>query len=107
MKLMAATTKVSNCHCTMCRRCHAAPFVTWIVVPSDRFKFVKGQPKRLDSSSHAYRRFCGECGSPSTCVSSDYADIVDVPIGSLDVPDNFTPTFGVYTDTKLHWVNHD
>ena len=23
----------ANCHCTMCRRVHAAPYVTWLVVP--------------------------------------------------------------------------
>ncbi len=99
--------KVGNCHCTMCRRCHAAPFVTWLVVPSDNFRFVKGRPKRLDSSSHAHRDFCDKCGSHLTCEISKYPGIVDVTLGSLDVPDDFEPMGGLYTDTKLHWVNHD
>lgn len=99
--------KVGNCHCTMCRRCHAAPFVTWLVIPSDHFRFVKGKTKRLDSSSHGHREFCGECGSHVTCESSEHPGIVDVTLGSLDLPDDFKPMGGVYTDTKLHWVNHD
>lgn len=98
--------KVGNCHCTMCRRCHAAPFVTWLVVPADRFRLVKGQPKRLDSSSHAHRDFCDQCGSHMTCEASEHPGIVDVSLGSLDVPDDFEPKGGIYTDTKLHWVNH-
>jgi len=99
--------KVVNCHCTMCRRCHAAPFVTWLVVPSDRFRFVKGEPKRLDSSSHGHRGYCGECGTHLNCEGSGHPGIVGIPSGSLDVPDNFTPTLGMYTDTKLHWVNQE
>lgn len=27
------TYTAANCHCTMCRRIHAAPYVTWLVVP--------------------------------------------------------------------------
>lgn len=99
--------KVGNCHCTMCRRCHAAAFVTWLVIPSDHFRLVKGKTKRLDSSSHGHREFCGECGSHLTCETSEYPGIVDVTLGSLDEPDDFEPMGGVYTDTKLHWVNHD
>lgn len=99
--------KVGNCHCTMCRRCHAAPFVTWLVIPSDQFRFVKGQPKRLNSSSYAHRKFCGECGSHVVCESSRDPGITDVSLGSLDAPEAFEPKGGIYTDTKLHWVNHD
>lgn len=99
--------KVANCHCSMCRRCHAAPFVTWLVVPKERFRIVEGQPKRLDSSSHAFRQFCDACGSPLFCVTSEYPEYVDIATGSLDAPDNFVPTFGIHTDKKLSWVKHD
>ena len=99
--------KVANCHCTMCRRCHAAPFVTWLVVPSDHFRFVKGQAKRLDTSSRAHREFCDKCGSHVTCESSEYPGIIDIPTGSLDAPDNFRPTSDVYADTKLPWLNQE
>ena len=35
----------ANCHCSMCRRAHGAPFVTWVGVEGDRFRLVAGEPE--------------------------------------------------------------
>ena len=53
-----------NCHCSMCRRTSAAPFVTWLVVPNERLEYTRGQPKVLESSDHGTRFFCADCGTP-------------------------------------------
>jgi hypothetical protein len=96
--------RTANCHCTMCRRTSGAPFVTWLIVPAAQFRYLKGTPKTLKSSSDGTRYFCGSCGTPVVCVNASHPEIVDVTLGSLDRPDQFSPSFEVYKDTRLPFV---
>ena len=90
----------------MCRRTSAAPFVTWVVVPTERFRFTKGTPKTLQSSNIGTRTFCDACGTPLTCIISKRPDDIDITTGSLDDPNAFAPTVEVHEDTKLSWLGH-
>jgi len=60
------TKWVANCHCSMCRRAHGAPFVTWAAVEARQLNIESGSEtlKDYDSSKGASRRFCSCCGSP-------------------------------------------
>jgi hypothetical protein len=95
-----------NCHCSMCRRTSAAPYVAWVVVPHDAFRYTRGTPRQLSSSEHGKRYFCELCGTHLACVIADHPEIVDVTIGSLDDPEQFVPSFELHTDTRLRWVAH-
>ena len=90
---------VANCHCTS-----AAPFVTWVIVPSDKFRYTGAMPRVLESSDKGRRYFCADCGTPVACIITDRADHVDVTTGSLDDPDAFVPKAAVHEDTKLSWL---
>ena len=94
-----------NCHCSMCRRTSAAPFVAWLVVPLNGFEYTKGKPKTLESSSHGTRYFCEECGTPVACILERDPENIDVTICSLDQPENFEPKADIYLDTKLPWID--
>lgn len=94
----------ANCHCTMCRRVHAAPFVTWLVVPGERFRYTSELPVQFASSMDGTRYFCATCGTQVACVNASHPEVIDVTLGSLDVPEAFTPTLDVYSDTRLSWV---
>lgn len=93
-----------NCHCSMCRRATGAPYVTWFVVPDTQFTFLNEEPASLDSSDHGTRYFCKKCGTHLTCVHPGQADVA-VTLGSLDDPENLSPTLEIYTDTKLGWTD--
>jgi hypothetical protein len=93
-----------NCHCTMCRRTSAAPFVSWLVVPTEQFSYDTDEPTRFHSSDHGIRYFCDRCGTPVVCINDNHPEWVDVTIGSLDNPEQFPPTGDVYADTRLSWV---
>jgi hypothetical protein len=94
----------ANCHCTMCRRIHAAPYVTWLVVPAGRFRYRGEPPARLASSPGGFRDYCPSCGTHVTCVNSSHPDRIDVAVGSLDSPEAFEPMLDVFTDTRLAWT---
>ncbi len=93
-----------NCHCSMCRKTSAAAFVTWLVVPTDQFEYTSGQPRQLQSSADGTRYFCADCGSPLVCINSGHPQWTDVTLGSLDDPEQFTPSKDVFDDTRLSWV---
>ena len=96
---------VANCHCTMCRRTSAAPFVTWMVVPTSAFHYLRGEPALLKSSDKGTRYFCSSCGTPLACVINDHPEQIDVTTGSLDAPEDYPPTVAVHQDTKLPWLS--
>jgi len=96
---------VVNCHCTMCRKTSAAAFVTWIIVPSESFQYLSGNPKSLQSSTKATRHFCPDCGTPLAFFTEERPENTDVTTGSLDNPEQAIPTADVYEDSKLSWLH--
>ena len=96
----------ANCHCTMCQHIHAAPFVSWLVVPADHFRYVDGNAGVLRSSDRGTRYFCSSCGTHVACINDSHPEVVDVAVGSLDRPDNFAPKLDVHTDTRLSWLEN-
>jgi hypothetical protein len=102
-----ATGAISNetsCHCTICRGTTGAPFVSWLTVPRDTFRFVAGAPTRFASSDHGTRSFCPRCGTQLTFESTQFPDEVDVTIGSLDHPERVAPRDHTFTRSRLPWV---
>ncbi|MEX2132162.1 MAG: GFA family protein [Pseudohongiellaceae bacterium] len=95
---------VANCHCSMCRRISAAPFVTWILVPSTSFRYTQGQPIEFASSEKAVRHFCGSCGTPLAFLAKSRPDIVDVTSCSLDHPEKHPPSLEVHENSRLSWL---
>ncbi len=96
--------RAGHCHCSMCRRTSGAPFVSWLVVPKDRFRYTGAEPALLQSSAHGRRYFCAKCGTPVACVVDSHPANIDITVGSLDAPEAIIPDFEIHTDTKLPWV---
>jgi len=96
---------VANCHCQMCRKTSAAPFVTWLVIPAKAFHYESGTPKMLQSSEQGMRHFCPDCGTPLLFTTAKRPDNFDITTGSLDNPDHFAPTVDVHEESKLSWVH--
>ena len=92
------------CHCSICRRTSAAPFVAWFTVKPGAFRLVVGQPARFRSSDHATRSFCPSCGTPLTFQSDRYPDEVDVTTCSLDDPERVPPQSHTWRASGLSWV---
>lgn len=96
---------VAVCHCTMCRRAHAAPAVAWAMYRQDQVRFNRVQPKSYRSSPNAQRGFCSECGTQISFVSTELPGLVDLTVGSFDQPESLPPTLHYWDSKRLPWVS--
>ena len=86
---------VGLCHCLDCRKHHGAVFWAAAIYPENAVT-VTG-----DTQQYQGRHFCPRCGSS---VFSCSEGEVEVHLGALDKPDQFTPTYELWTDRRESWL---
>ncbi len=103
------TLGCAHCHCSMCRRPHGASFVTWVVVPPERFRVTSGEENitRFQSSETGTRSFCKTCGSQMFCQTEPEA--IDIALAALHGKIDRDPEAHYYFDSRADWtlVNDD
>jgi len=87
--------RVGLCHCLDCRKHHGALFHASAVFPRDAVT-IDGETR-----DYAGRFFCPRCGSS---VFARSADEIEVNLGSLDAPDQLTPTYELWTVRRESWL---
>jgi len=94
--------RMTHCHCSMCRKAHAAPFATYIIVDRDCYEILSGADAvTAHASSSAFRRsFCSHCGSVTPF---DAGDHVAVPAGCLDDDPGIRPDRHIFAASKAPW----
>ena len=92
------------CHCSMCRRAHAAPAVAWAMYQEGQVRFSKAQPKTFASSPEAQRGFCQVCGTQISFTASFMPGLIDITVGSLDNPELVKPTLHYWHSKHLSWA---
>ena len=80
--------RVGLCHCMDCRKHHGALFHASAIFPETAVT-VTGETRNFQG-----RHFCPACGSP---VFGRTGDEVEVNLGTLDEPDQFRPTYELWT----------
>jgi hypothetical protein len=87
--------RVGLCHCLDCRNHHGALFHASAVFPESAVA--------IDGETHAYRgrHFCPNCGST---VFGRSGDEIELNLGSLDAPDQLTPTYESWTIRRESWL---
>lgn len=87
--------RVGLCHCLDCRKNHGALFHASAIFPAEAVT-VEG-----DTGEYQGRVFCPRCGSP---VLGRFGDEIGVNLGALDAPDQFTPTYQLWTIRREAWL---
>ena len=87
--------RVGLCHCLDCRKHHGALFHASAIFPETAVN-ITGETR-----SFRGRHFCPGCGSP---VFGRSGDEVEVNLGALDAPDQFRPTYELWTTRRDSWL---
>lgn len=97
-------SRLLHCHCSMCRKHHGTPYVTWAVAPLAGFRYTAGESsvERYASSPDFRRSFCKVCGSvvPDTLPSSG---VVICPAGNLEGDLGVEPSFHMFVGSRAPW----
>jgi hypothetical protein len=93
--VQARPYRVGLCHCLDCRKHHGAVFHASAIFPQDAVT--------IEGKTHDYkgRHFCPRCGSS---VFAKSGDEVEVYLGTLDNPDQFKPTYELWTIRRESWL---
>jgi hypothetical protein len=96
--------EVDYCHCHSCRKHTGAPVSVFANCMSKHVDFLKGAPRRYESSSGVWRGFCLRCGSTLSYESAEFPGEIHFHIGALDRPQDLPPTGGIsFPEERLPW----
>jgi hypothetical protein len=87
--------RVGLCHCLDCRKHHGALFHASAIFPAEAVT-VSGETRAFRG-----RHFCPTCGSP---VFGRSGDEVEVNLGAWDAPNQFRPTYELWTTRREDWL---
>ena len=87
--------RVGTCHCLDCRKHHGALFHAGAIFPEEAVN-IDGETR-----DYAGRHFCVRCGSS---VFSRSGDELEVSLGAFDAPDQFIPTYELWTIRRESWL---
>ncbi len=97
----------AHCHCSMCRRAHGAPYVTWLGVERSQLHIESGEDQlgRHRSSPAASRSFCRHCGSPLFFESARWAQEVHIARAAIEAEIDRLPQAHVFFSDKAAWLD--
>ena len=87
--------RVGLCHCMDCRKHHGTLFHASAIFPESAVT-ITGETRAYQG-----RHFCPICGSS---VFGQSGDEIEVNLGTLDAPDQFTPTYELWTTRREGWL---
>ena len=102
-KVEGALGEASVCHCRMCQKAFGAFYAPLVSVPDeDRLVWTRGQRAQFQSSNHATRGFCRDCGTPLTYEAPDG---IALAIGAFDEPHEIVPVVAFGVEAKLPYAD--
>lgn len=87
--------RVGLCHCLDCRKHSGSLFHASAIFPQDAVT-ITGETRDYEG-----RHFCPRCGSS---VFSRSGDEIEVNLGALDEPNQFMPTYELWTVRRESWL---
>jgi hypothetical protein len=95
-----------NCHCSMCRKHHGAPFATFVGAPLAGFRWISGQDaiETFKTESGSSRSFCGTCGSV-TPMLLEAAGVALCPAGTLEGELGIKLQSHLFAGSKAPWYD--
>jgi len=94
------------CYCEECQKLTGSDKWFGVWVPSDKFKFTKGNPstytRKGDSGKDMHHKFCRDCGS-TLAADVTAGNFYSVAASTL-IECEFTPAMAIYTKSAPKWA---
>lgn len=96
---------VYHCHCSMCRKLHAAAFRTCCGIRSADWKTLKGDEliRFYESSPREHKAFCSVCSSSLFTRFDVRSELYGFPLGTLDSDPGVKPQRHVFVGSRAPW----
>lgn len=96
---------VYHCHCSMCRKLHAAAFRTCGKISAADWRTRCGEDliRFFESSPGEHKAFCSVCGSSLFTRFDDRPQVYGFPLGTLDSDPGVRPAKHVFVASKAPW----
>jgi hypothetical protein len=99
-------TRAHNCHCTRCRRAHAAAYASNGVVPNSALRYLRGSDHlaryALEGADRFAQVFCKTCGSAMPRRVA-FRNVAVIPLGSLDGSPHVELSRHIFVANKAPW----
>ena len=99
-------TDFSHCHCSMCRRLHGAPYVSFAGVALSQIEWLSGKDclGEYASSAKNDRFFCQICGSRIAVASEEDPGVIYLALGAVDGSPDLPAGYHQYVDSRAPWL---
>jgi hypothetical protein len=98
---------VAHCHCSMCRRWHGAPYVTWVGMEQERVRVHGAMLRWHASSPGAQRGFCGNCGAMMFFRSDRWPGELHIALAHFGDAIDRAPQVHVFWNDHVEWASID
>lgn len=98
---------VVNCHCNECKKRNGSAYSTYMAVKQSDLSIIKGNEylKAYTIENVGEKHFCSKCGSPIYNNNYRYPGLYMLFYGVVNSPENITPSYNVYCESKHKWVD--
>ena len=99
---------LGHCHCSTCRKAHAAAFATTAGVLREHFRWLSGADhlRAYESSPGKLRRFCSICGTPLVAERPGQPHVI-LRVATLDDDPGMRPKMHIWTSHDVPWLLDD
>ncbi|WP_339460574.1 GFA family protein [Pseudomonas sp. EA_105y_Pfl2_R69] len=99
---------IGHCHCSTCRKAHAALACSSAGVQRVNFRWLNGQDRlsTFASSPGKLRHFCSVCGSHLVAERPGQAHVI-VRVATLDEDPGVTPQAHIWTSHDVPWLKYE
>jgi hypothetical protein len=96
------------CHCTTCRKAHAAPYAPTAGVMREHFQWVRGKEKlsSFESSQGKLRHFCSLCGTHLIAERPEQPHVI-LRVATLDEDPSKRPEAHIWTSHDVEWLDEN
>ena len=100
-------TRITHCHCSMCRKAHGAAFGSYAAVNAKDFTVTSGKDDiaSYESSSEVARTFCRKCGATLQYIDIPKPEIFGLAVGTLDDDPGSKPVGHIFVGSKAPWFD--